>query len=116
MGVATKDKAKQDKAIIDLVSYARTLARFSARPTPTLPKNTVADLVKDSSLTLKDVVDAQALAMAQSLCSTRSAYHHMQMIGDPLVGAIVKQFPSRFPGSPDLAGVHSAFDAEHGAA
>ena len=101
-GVATKDKAKQDKAATDLVGYSQDFGAFLSSANPYLPKNAVADLVKGHIFTLKDVVDAQAAGdWPKAYAATRSAYHHMQMIGDPLAAAIAKQFPKRFPGAPD---------------
>jgi hypothetical protein len=59
----------------------------------------VADLVKTHVLTLKDVIDAQAAGNPdRAFEATRTAYAHMGMIADPLAGAIVKQFPDKFPG------------------
>ena len=102
VGVASQDKAKQDKAVTDLVNYASDFGAFLSAANPNLAKNIVADLVKTHVMTLKDVVDAQAMSdWPKAYSAIRSAYHHMQMIGDPLVGAIVKQYPSRFAGSPD---------------
>ena len=99
-GTATKDKAKQDKAVADLVGYSQDFDAFLSSANPNLPKNVVADLVKGHILTLKDVVDAQAAGdWPKAYAATRSAYHHMQMIGDPLASAIVRQFPDRFAGS-----------------
>ena len=99
-GTATKDKAKQDKAVADLVGYSQDFGAFLSSANPNLPKNVVADLVKGHILTLKDVVDAQAAGdWPKAYAATRSAYHHMQMIGDPLASAIVRQFPDRFAGS-----------------
>jgi len=99
-GVATKDKAKQDKAVADLIGYAADFGAFLSSANPNLPKNVVADLVKGHILTLKDVVDAQGTGdWPKAYAATRSAYHHMQMIGDPLASAIVRQFPARFAGS-----------------
>jgi hypothetical protein len=102
VGVATKDKAKQDKAVSDLINYSSDFGAFLSSANPNLPKNVVADLVKTHVVTLKDVVDAQAMSdWPKAYSAIRSAYHHMPMIGDPLAGAIVKQFPNRFSGSPD---------------
>jgi hypothetical protein len=57
----------------------------------------VAGLVKTHVLTLKDVVDAQAAGdQAKAYTALRAATRHMSMIGDPLAGAIVKQFPDKF--------------------
>jgi hypothetical protein len=100
VGIATKDQAKQDKAVTDLVQYTQDFGAFLASANPNLPKDTVADLVKSHVLTLKDVIDAQAAGdQTQAFAATRAAYAHMAMIADPLAGAIAKQFPDRFPGS-----------------
>jgi hypothetical protein len=100
VGVATKDKPKQDKAVADLVQYTQDFGAFLASANPNLPKEAVADLVASHVLTLKDVIDAQAADdQPKAFTATRAAYAHMTMIADPLAGAIVKQFPDRFPGS-----------------
>jgi hypothetical protein len=104
VGVATKDQAKQDKAVADLVQYTDDFGAFLASANPDLPKAAVAGLVKDHVLTLKDVIDAQATGdQVKAFAATRKAYAHMAMIGDPLAGAIAKQFASRFPMSSESA-------------
>jgi copper chaperone CopZ len=101
-GVATKDKAKQEKAVADLVSYSSDFGAFLNSANPNLPKNVVADFVKGHILTLKEVVDAQAAGdWPKAYAATRSAYGHMHMIGDPLAAAIAKQFPQKFSGAVD---------------
>ena len=60
VGAASKDKAKQDKAVADLVAYTEDFGAFLASANPNLPKDVVADLVKHHVLTLKDVIDPQA--------------------------------------------------------
>ncbi|HLE26293.1 MAG TPA: hypothetical protein VI935_11715 [Thermodesulfobacteriota bacterium] len=60
VGVATKDKANQEKAVSDLVQYTKDFGAFMHSASPALPVNVVADLVKTHVLTLKAVVDAQA--------------------------------------------------------
>ena len=101
-GTAAKDKAKQDKAVADLTQYTQDFGAFLSSANPNLPKDTVATLVKDHVLGLKDVVDAQAAGdQAKQFAATRMAYGHMAMIGDPLAGAIAKQFPDKFPGKAD---------------
>jgi copper chaperone CopZ len=97
MGLATKDKAKQDKAVSDLVLYADDFGAFLSSANPNLPKSAVADLVKGHILTLKDVVDAQAAREWPKVYSNlRLATSHMAMIADPLGAAIAKQFPDRY--------------------
>ena len=97
VGVAGNDKAKQDKAVGDLVNYTQDFGAFLSSANPNLPKSVVADLVKHHVVTLKDVIDAQASKdPARAYSALRSAAGHMQMIADPLAEAIVKQFPDRF--------------------
>jgi hypothetical protein len=96
-GVATKDKAKQDKAVADLLGYTTSFGGFLNSANPSLPKDAVADLVKTHILTLKDVIDAQAANdPAKAMTALRKAYGHMHFISDPLAEAIVKQFPDKF--------------------
>src|SRR5207249_7592740 len=59
-GIAAKDKAKQDKAVNDLIGYTEDFAAFLSSANPNLPKSAVAELVKGHILTLNDVIDAQA--------------------------------------------------------
>ena len=60
VGKATKDEAKQEKAVNDLVGYTQDFGAFLSAANENLPKDVVAGLVKDHVLTLKDVIDAQA--------------------------------------------------------
>jgi len=100
VGVATKDKAKQDKAVSDLNGYTQDLGAFLQAANPNLPKQVVADLVKHHVITLKSVVDAQAAQdQAGAYTAMRAAAGHMQMIADPLAVAIVTQFPDRYTAS-----------------
>ena len=97
MGVATRDKAKQDKAVAELVAYTDDFGAFLAGANPNLPKDAVADLVKHHVLTLKDVIDAQAAGnQPQAWKNARTAAGHMAKVADPLAAAITKQFPQRF--------------------
>jgi stalled ribosome rescue protein Dom34 len=99
VGVATNDKAKQDKAVADLIGYTQDFGAFLQSANPNLPKSVVADLVKHHVVTLKEVIDAQASKdQVKTYTAMRTAAGHMQMIADPLAEAIVKQFPDRFGG------------------
>ena len=60
VGVATKDKLKQDKAVADLIGYTQDFGAFLASANPNLPKEVVAELVKHHVVTLKSVIDPQA--------------------------------------------------------
>jgi hypothetical protein len=96
-GVATKDKAKQDRAVNDLLGYAADFGAFLNSANPNLPKDVVAGLVKTHIVTLKDVIDAQATGdPKQAYAKARDAAGHMKMIADPLADGIAKQFPKRF--------------------
>jgi len=97
VGVGTNDKAKQDKAVADLIGYTQDFGAFLQSANPNLPKSVVADLVKHHVVTLKEVIDAQASKdPAKAYTAVRTAAGHMQMIADPLAEAIVKQFPDKF--------------------
>ncbi len=96
-GAAKKDRAAQDRAVADLTdTYVPQLSSLLATATG-LSKDTLTGLVKQHVLTTKDVVDAQAAKDPVSAAQRdRTAGQHMQMIGDPLAGAIVKRLPARF--------------------
>jgi hypothetical protein len=99
VGAAAADRARQDKAVNDLVAYTQDLGAFLSSANPNLPKAVVADLVKHHVVTLKEVVDAQASKdPTRAYTAVRRAAGHMQQIADPLAEAIVKQFPDRFRG------------------
>ena len=96
-GVASKDKGKQDKAVKDLLGYANDFGAFLNAANPNLPVAVVADLVKGHAVGLKGVVDAQARKDWKAAdMALREAAAHMQMIADPLAGAISRQFPDKF--------------------
>ena len=96
VGVATNDKAKQDKAVADLLGYTQDFGAFLQSANPNLPKSVVADLVKHHVVTLKNVIDAQAAKDQNRYTALRAGAGHMQMIADPLAEAIVTQFPDRY--------------------
>ncbi len=99
VGVATKDTAKAEKAVNDLIEYGADFGAFLSAANPNLPKGAVAELVKHHVVTLKDVIDAQARKdPARAYAAIRTAAGHMQMIADPLADAIVAQFPDKFSG------------------
>jgi hypothetical protein len=96
-GVATKDKARQDKAVNDLLGYAGDFGAFINSANPNLPKDVVAGLVKTHIVTLKDVIDAQAMGNPKlAFAKEREAAAHMKMIADLLADGIAKQFPKRY--------------------
>ncbi len=100
-GLATKDKAKSDKAVADLIGYTQDFGAFLSGASPALPQATVADLVKTHILGLKAVIDAQAAGDVTTVYSElRGAYAHMGMIADPLSAAISAQFADKFGARP----------------
>src|SRR5262245_13062053 len=102
VGLAKKDKAMQDKAVGELIGYTEDFGAFLSSANPNLPKDAVAELVKGHILSLKEVIDAQATGdFPKAYMAARKAYGHMHMIGDPLAGAIAKQFPDKFMGMAD---------------
>jgi hypothetical protein len=106
VGVATKDKAKQDKAVNDLVNTY--IPQFSALISSAtgLPEAAVTDLTKTHVLTTKDIVDAQGKKdWTATYTAIRKAYKHMQQIGDPLSEAITAKLASKFPGDAKFKGV-----------
>jgi len=97
VGVATKDQAKADQAVSELIQYTQDFGAFLSAASPKLPKAVVANLVKHHVVTLKAVIDAQAAKdPARAYTAVRTAAAHMQMIADPLAETIVKQFPAKF--------------------
>jgi hypothetical protein len=95
-GVATKDKAKQDKAVNDLLAYTKEFGAF-INSANGLPTDTVAKLVEEHILSLKAVIDAQASGdLTTVYTKLREAAAHMAMIADPLAEATVQKFPEKF--------------------
>jgi hypothetical protein len=105
-GVATKDKAKMDKAVQDLTTiYVPQFADFIAGATG-LPVDAVTSLTTDHVLQTKQVVDDQAKGdWAAAYKGIRAAYAHMQMIGDAIAPAVATKFPDKFAGDPSNKGV-----------
>lgn len=97
VGMASKDKAKQDKAVGELMQYTKDFGAFLNSANPNLPQDAVADLVKHHAVTLKAVIDAQAAGdQEKAYTALRTAYGHMAMIAEALAQGIVKQFPKKF--------------------
>ena len=96
-GVATKDQAKIDKAVMDLTTvYVPQFAEFLAGATG-LPQDALASLLTDHVLTTKAIVDAQGKGDVEAAAAAdRMAAQHMEMIADPLAAAIVTKLPAKF--------------------
>ena len=90
-GVATDDTELSDGAVEDLTTiYVPEFSAFLAGATG-LPEDAIAGLVTDHVLQTKAVVDAQAAGDWEATYEAiRTAYAHMQMIGDALAPAIAE--------------------------
>jgi len=90
-GVATDDTELADGAVDDLTTiYVPEFSAFLAGATG-LPEDAIAGLVTDHVLQTKAVVDAQAAGDWEATYEAiRTAYAHMQMIGDALAPAIAE--------------------------
>ena len=99
--VAKDDKAGADKAVADLLDYAKTVGTTLNKVNENLPADAVENMVKMHATTLKDVVDAQKAGdQAKVYTSLRTAYAHMGEMADALAGATAKKFPEKFDGDP----------------
>ena len=95
--VAADDKAKADKAVADLLGYAKTFGTTMNSVNSNLPATAVEEAIKMHATTLKAVVDAQKAGDAAKTASAlREAVHHMSGTADVLADATVKQFPDKF--------------------
>ena len=105
-GVAKNDKAMQDKAVKDLTeTYVPDFAKFISDATG-LPIDAVTSLTTDHVLQTKAIVDAQAKKdWKAAYAAIRTAYAHMQMIGDAIAPAIVAKFPDKIAGDASNKGV-----------
>lgn len=96
-GVATKDRAKREKAVADLHAYAKELAVFLHGANPTLPVDAVDGLVRAHVASLTRAIDAQGAArLVDAYKAIRASSVHSHTIADPIAEAIVQQFPERF--------------------
>jgi hypothetical protein len=97
--IAKDDKAGADKAVADLLAYAKTFGTTMNTVNANLPAAAVEEGVKMHITTLKAVIDAQKAGDQPTVyTSLRAAYHHMDELGNTLAGATAKQFPDKFDG------------------
>ena len=95
--VAAGDQAKADKAVADLLAYAKTFGTTMNSVNANLPAAAVEDAIKMHATTLKAVVDAQKAGDAAKTATTlRTAVHHMSGTADVLTEATVKLFAEKF--------------------
>ncbi len=97
--LAKGDQAGADKAVADLLAYAKTFGSTMNSVNPNLPAAAVEEGVKMHATTLKAVIDAQkAKDYPTVYTSLRAAYHHMDELAATLAGATAKQFPDKIAG------------------
>ncbi len=95
--VAGGDRAKADKAIADILGYAKTFGTTMNSVNSNLPAAAVEEAIKGHATTLKAVIDAQKAGDATKTATLlRDAVHHMSGTADVLAEATVKQFPVKF--------------------
>lgn len=101
-GIAANDKAKADKAVADLLAYAKTVGTTLNSVNSNLPAAAVEEGVKTHITTLKTVVDAQKAGdQAKVYSSLRLAYGHMSEFAATLAGATQAKFPDKVSGKAD---------------
>jgi len=101
MASAAKDDAKKAKAKSDLDGYRNDIDAFLTGANPNLPHGAVADLFAAHVNHLTGVIDDLVAGDTQAAYDMlHMAGHQTNEIMDPLSGAIVKQFPDKFPGDP----------------
>ena len=97
--VAKDDKPAADKAVSDLLAYAKTFGETMNTVNENLPAAAVEEGVKHHVTTLKTVIDAQkAKNPAQTYSSLQVAYGHMSEFATTLTGATAKKFPDKVEG------------------
>jgi hypothetical protein len=96
VGLATKNKARQNRAVGNLRGYIEAFSAFLSTATG-LPKSALRASITEHVMHLKGSIDAYAKGQyTRSYTLSRTAYRHMGMTGDVLAGAIVKKFAKKF--------------------
>ena len=96
-GLATNNAQKKTEGVnLLLNTYIPDFANFLSGATG-VPTSTLTPLIADHITTTKAVVDDQAAKkQPDAAIADRMAAQHMEMIGDPLAGAIVAKLPAKF--------------------
>ncbi len=103
--LATKDKAKQDKAQADLSTNADDVGAFFNSANPNLAKAALADALKENNAALKSVIDAQAANdFAKAYDALHNAFAQTDKLALAIAVATAKQFPDKYDGTADSAG------------
>ena len=92
--VAAGDEAGKEKAVNDLLAYAKTFGETLASVNENLPAEAVEEAIKGHATTLLAVIDAQKAGDPAEVAKlVRAAVHHMSGTADALATATAKQFP-----------------------
>ncbi|MFN2557488.1 MAG: hypothetical protein ABR592_11595 [Nitriliruptorales bacterium] len=95
--VAKNDRAGADKAVNDLMAYAKTFGTTMNQVNSNLPAAAVEEAIVMHATTLKSVVDAQkAKDASKEATDLRTAVHHMSDTAKVLADATLKKFPEKF--------------------
>lgn len=95
--VAADDEAGKEKAVNDLLAYAKTVGETLNSVNQNLPADAVEEAIKGHAITLMAVIDAQKAGDPEKVASLlREAVHHMSGTADALASATAKQFPDKF--------------------
>ncbi len=96
---AKDDTAGKEKAVNELLAYAKTFGETMNQVNDNLPAAAVEEGIKMHASTLLAVFDAQKAGNQTAVyTSLREAYHHMDELAKTLAGATVAKFPEKFEG------------------
>ena len=93
----SKDQAKQNKAMEDILANADAIATFLSGANPNLPKDAVMGLLQaHAGHHVTQIQQLIAGDYKDELQNWNDMVAHMNQIADALAGAIAKQFPEKF--------------------
>lgn len=97
--VAKNDQAAADKAVGDVMAYAKTFGETMHAVNENLPADAVTQAIEEHATTLKAVVDAQKAGdRSREASDLRTAVHHMSGTAEVLAKATEAKFPEKFAG------------------
>jgi hypothetical protein len=97
--LAKGDQAGRDKAVSDLLAYAKTFGITMHQLNGFLAGRTIEDAVQVDVTTLETMIAAQKNGDRPKVYSTlREAYQHMEDLATTLTVATARKFPHRFDG------------------
>jgi hypothetical protein len=97
--IAKNDQAGADKAVEDLLAYAKTFGETMSSVNENLPADAVTATITMHITSLKAVIDDQkAKDRTKEASDLRAAVRHMSEFATTLAGATVAKFPDKFGG------------------